>query len=54
MRSIRKTTKTSKTRIFFQKMTYPKYRKMKLSPKMRNLMTPDTEMLYIMFKKALY
>jgi hypothetical protein len=53
--SIGKTSRTSATRNFFQKNSFlQNFVKMKLSPKIANLTTPDTEMLHIMINNSLY
>jgi hypothetical protein len=52
--SIGKTSKTSTNRDFFQKNSFfLNFVKMKISPKILNLTTPDTEMLYIMINNSL-
>jgi hypothetical protein len=53
--SIGETPKTSTKRDFLQKISFfQNFVKMKLSPKIGNLNTPDTEMLYIMINNSLY
>jgi hypothetical protein len=52
--SIGETTKTSTKRGFFQKNSFFQiFMKMKLSPKIGNLTTPNTETLYIMINNSL-
>jgi hypothetical protein len=52
--SIGETTKTSTTRDFFQKHSYfQNFVKMKLSPKIGNSTSPDSEKLYILFNNSL-
>jgi hypothetical protein len=54
MSSIRKTARLAKVYIFQKKLIFINFEKIKLSPKIGNLRTLDTEMMNIMFNKTLY